>query len=174
MQIKPKQTMAHNKLLLLYLLDSAQMRLNELQLIRIMDELGFMQFFDMQECLFELSQNNHITETTTPQGTTYCITEAGSKLVYVLQNDLRHSFREAIQTYITANKSELEKESQYVGEFIKLSDSEYRVTLKVLEHDRTVFEINLLMYSKRDAQIMTEKWRDHAVELYQEVLSRLV
>ena len=42
MKVKPKQTMAHNKLLLLYLLEKSGMALSELQLVRIMTELSFM------------------------------------------------------------------------------------------------------------------------------------
>ena len=39
MKVKPKQTMAHNKLLLIYLLEKSGMALSELQLVRIMTDL---------------------------------------------------------------------------------------------------------------------------------------
>ncbi len=48
MKVKPKQTMAHNKLLLLYLLEKSGMALSELQLVRIMTELSFMGVFRSQ------------------------------------------------------------------------------------------------------------------------------
>ncbi|MEG2202506.1 MAG: DUF4364 family protein, partial [Christensenellaceae bacterium] len=158
---------------LLYLLDRSNMGLSELQIVRIMDELGLLSYFDLKECIFELEQNNHIIANPTPQTLLYSISEKGSAMLNVLVEDLRLSFRTSIDEYLQKNKSELEKESQLIGEFIKLSENEYRVTLKVLEQNRTVFEINLIVYSKTQAQQMVEQWRSKAVSLYQELFMQL-
>ena len=50
MQIRPKQTLANNKLLLLYLLYKSDIALSELQIVRILSELSFMSYFD-QMCI---------------------------------------------------------------------------------------------------------------------------
>ena len=173
MQIKPKQTMANNKLLLLYLLDKSEIGLSELQLVRIFGELSFMGYFDLKECMFELEQGHHIYSKQTPQCVTYGITEKGSRMLDVLLSDLRLSFRERIDAYLEKHSGELKMESQLAGEMIKLSESEYRVILKVLEEDRTVFELSCIVYSKESAQTMLENWRSNAVSLYKDVLTRL-
>ena len=173
MQIKPKQTMAHNKLLLLYLLQKSGMALSELQLVRIMAELSFMGYFDLKECIFELEQGGHLYSKMTPQNTVYGITEAGENMLNVLVNDLRLSFRETVDAYLKEHRGELELESQLVGENIKLSQNEYRVILKVLEHDRTIFEINSIVYSKTEAQNIVDNWRKNAVNIYKDVILRL-
>ena len=173
MQIKPKQTLAHNKLLLLYLLQKSGMALSELQLVRIMAELSFMGYFDLKECIFELEQGGHLYSKMTPQNTVYGITEAGENMLNVLVNDLRLSFRETVDAYLKEHRGELELESQLVGEYIKLSQNEYRVILKVLEHDRTIFEINSIVYSKTEAQNIVDNWRKNAVNIYKDVILRL-
>ncbi|WP_066684088.1 DUF4364 family protein [Christensenella intestinihominis] len=173
MKVKPKQTMAHNKLLLLYLLEKSGMALSELQLVRIMTELSFMGYFDLKECIFELEQGGHIYSRTTPQNTVYGITDAGINMLDVLVNDLRLSFRETVDAYLKEHRSELELESQLVGEYIKLAQNEYRVILKVLEHDRTIFEINSIVYSKQEAQKIVDNWRKNAVSIYKDVVLRL-
>ena len=173
MQIKPKQTMANNKLLLLYLLNKSDIPLSELRLVRIFSDLSFMGYFDLKECMFELEQNRHISSRSTPQSVVYSITEKGANMLRVLCEDLRLSFREGIDKYLEAHSSELKMESQLVGEMIKLSSSEYRVILKVLEEDRTVFELNCIVYSKDAAQTMLDNWRANAVSLYKDVLMRL-
>ena len=75
MEVKPKQSMAHNKLLLLYLLKNGNLELSELQMVRIMSELSFMGYFDLKECMFELEQNGHIYSKPTSQTIVYGITE---------------------------------------------------------------------------------------------------
>lgn len=173
MKVKPKQSMAHNKLLLLYLLKQSEMALSELQLVRIMTELSFMGYFDLKECVFELTQSGHIRGRVTPQSTSYEITANGVNMLEVLKNDLRLSFREAVDAYLREHRAELEMESQFVGEYIKLSQNEYRVILKILEHDRTIFEINSLVYSKGEAQKIIENWPKNAISVYKDVTLRL-
>jgi hypothetical protein len=172
-EVKPKQSMAHNKLLLLYLLKNGNLELSELQMVRIMSELSFMGYFDLKECMFELEQNGHIYSKPTSQTIVYGITENGANMLEVLQNDLRLSFRDTIDEYLQKNKTTLEMESQLIGEFIKLSDNEFRVILKVLEHDRTIFEINSIVYSKTEAQSIVDHWPRNAIPIYKDVILRL-
>ena len=94
-------------------------------------------------------------------------------MLNVLVSDLRLSFRETVDAYLKEHRSELELESQLVGEYIKLAQNEYRVILKVLEHDRTIFEINSIVYSKTEAQKIVDNWRKNAVSIYKDVVLRL-
>ena len=84
--------MAHNKLLLLYLLQKSGMALSELQLVRIMAEFSFMGYFDLKECIFELEQGGHLYPKTTPQNIVYGITEAGENMLNVLLDDFAFLF----------------------------------------------------------------------------------
>jgi len=173
--MKPRrsQTMAQNKLLMLYLLNRSEMELSELQIMRLMDELGLMSYFDLKECLFELQQNGHIYMSETPQAALYAITGSGKNIADVLGNDLRLSARKAVDTYLDTNRDKLKMEAHYVAEYIKISGSEYRVIMKVLEEGMTILEISIIVYSREEAQAMTEKWKDKAVDIYKELLGRL-
>ncbi|MEG0257862.1 MAG: DUF4364 family protein [Christensenella sp.] len=173
MEVKPKQSMAHNKLLLLYLIKHSCMELSELQLLRIMTELSLMGYFDLKECIFELEQCLHIYSKTTPQNTSYGITNLGAEILEVFSNDLRLSFRETIDEYLKEHRTELEMESQFISDFLKLSDNEYRVTLKIMEHYRTIFEIDLLVYSKTEAERITDNWSKNALSVYKELILHL-
>ena len=173
MTVKPKQTIAQNKLILLYLLRSGAMQFSELQLMRIASELTLMSYFDLKESLFELVQNDHATQIVTPNSILYEATENGLRIVDVMENDIRLSFREAIDSYLEKHRDALKKESQFVAEYIKLPNNEYRVILKVLEKNATVFEINVIVYSKDEAKTLIRNWKDNAVSLYKDILLRL-
>ncbi len=181
MGLKAKNSMAQHKLLLLYLLNTNPHRpeeqgghdrlmLTELQIMRIMDELELMSYFDLKECLFELKENRDINAGATPQGMMYSITEKGSDIINVMLEELHLSSRNAVRDYLVQNNDELKKESQYISEYIKLRENEYRVTLKVLEQNSTIFEINVVVYSKQQAQHISEKWKDRAVDIYRDMM----
>lgn len=174
MDIKPKQTVAQNKLLLLYLLKRSSVALSELQIVRIMSELDLMRYFDIKENLLEMEQNGDITPRPAAQTAVYGVTEKGDHMLAALMSDLRTSYREAIDDYLLANKAALEKESQFVGEYMRLGENEYRVVLKVLEEHRTTFEVDVIVYTKDDAKRMVERWSENAVSIYKSVISQLV
>jgi len=169
----PTEMIAHNKLIILYLLKKSDMDLSELQIMRIMDELSLMRYFDLKESIFELEQNGHIYSSAMPQALLYGITEAGLNIINVLENDLRLSFRNSIDDYLHLNKNELKKESQYKSDYIKIGDGEYRVALKVLEKSSVIFEINVVVYSRDEAEYMVSKWQDNAVAVYKDLLIKL-
>ena len=173
MRVSPKQTMTHNKLLLLYLLAKSDIQLSELQIMRISNELEFMGYFDLKECVFELTQNDHIQEISTPHGVLYRITDQGREIVRVLETDVRQSFRRAIDDYLRDNKPSLFKESRFIGEHLKLRDGEYRVSLKALEKNEPVFEINLIVPTRDEARAMVDGWTENAVSVYQDIVLKL-
>jgi len=174
MDIKPKQNIAQNKLLLLYLLKQSSVALSELQMVRIMGELDLIRYFDLKESLFELEQNGEVVPRATTQAVVYGVTEKGARMLSVLMGDMRTSYRDAIDDYLRTNRAALEKESQFIGEYMRLGENEYRVVLKVLEENRTTFEIDLIVYSKEDAKKMVERWGENAVSIYKSVLSQLI
>lgn len=178
MTIKPQATMAQNKLLLLYLLNAGSgkqdgLLLSELQIMRIMEELGFMHYFDLKECLFELLQDRRIKEVVTPRAVLYGITQSGGNIIEALEDDLRLSLRRGVDEYLSRNRGELEKESQFIGEYLKLGENEYRVVLKVLEKSVTIFEVSLIVYSRDEARKIAENWKDNAVAIYKDLILKL-
>ncbi len=173
MAINPVQTIAQNKLLLLYLLCNCGVELSELQVMRIMSELDCMQYFDLKESLFELEQNNQIYSHPSSRSPLYGVTPSGKQMIEVLKKDLRLSLRNEIDEYLKTHREELKKESQLVGRYIKLGESEYRVTLNILEQDLAVFELNITVYSREQAQEMVNKWKDNAISLYKDITARL-
>jgi len=173
MASKQAQAVAHNKLLMLYLLDKSRMELSEFQIIRLMDEMRFMSYFDLRECLFELEQNGNIYLNATPRAALYGITESGKNIITVLEKELRLSARKAIDQYLHENKDRLKMETHYVAEYIKIGGEEYRVIMKVLEKSMTILEINIIVFSREEARVMAEKWKDNAVDVYKELLAKL-
>lgn len=163
MQIK---AIAQNKLLILYLLKTIGMQLSELQILRIVSENGWLNYFDLKECMFELIESRLIEQRETPGGVFYAITEQGCSTVFYLEKELPASVRKAIDEYCEKSREELRLETELVADYIKIDEGEYKVMLKVLENQVPVFELSLMTYSQASAESFISKWKTTAPKIY--------
>jgi len=160
------EAIAQNKLLILYLLKSINIQLSELQILRIVSENGWLNYFDLKECLFELIEGRLVEQRETPNGTFYSITELGQDTVFYLEKELPESQRKAIDAYCDANRDALRLETELSADYIKIDEGEYRVMLKILENQLPVFELNLITWSKNSAEAVIHRWKDVAPAIY--------
>ena len=163
MQIK---AIAQNKLLILYLLKTINIHLSELQILRIVTDNNWLNYFDLKECMFELIESNLVDQRETPSGVFYSITELGCTTLFHLEKELLSSQRKAIDKYCEENRDELRLETELFAEYIKIDEGEYKVMLKVLENQIPVFELNLITWSQSSAEAFIKKWRDAAPKIY--------
>jgi hypothetical protein len=167
------EAIAQNKLLILYLLNSINLQLSELQILRIVTENGWLNYFDMKESLFELTESNLIEQRETPNGTFFVISQLGQNTLSYLKKDLRNSWRIAIDEYCLHNRADLLLETELFADYIKIDENEYKVMLKVLENQVPVFELTLVTYSKSSAQAFIDKWKSVAPAIYKNTFTTL-
>jgi len=165
----PKQ-MAQNKLIILYLFSKLKFRADQFQLMKINAENSLMNFFDLMECLFEMCESKLIEEIQTADSKYYTITKQGEQTLEIFKTELLMSTQKKIDAYCDEKLSELKLESETRGDFIKIRDDEYLITLKITENNSKVFEINLTVCSNRDANRIIENWQKNSLHTYQCVL----
>ena len=164
----------HPKLTILYLFKTLDITLNEFQLVRVLTENDWANYFDIKESLAELSDVGMLLRQETPNGIFYQITEAGKESLSHFYKDILHSVRERVRQYCAVNRDDLSRESELFSDYIKLDDDEYRVTLRILEKTKTVFEVNLTAYSKEQAETMIKNWPDAASVIYKSAYTELI
>lgn len=167
------EAIAQNKLLVLYLLKTINIQLSELQILRIVTDNGWLSYFDLKECMFELIENQLVDERDTPSGTFYSITEHGCTTVFYLEKELPASLRKKIDTYCEKNRNDLRLETELHADYIKIDEGEYKVMLKVLENQVPVFELNLITYSQASAEAFISKWKNAAPIIYKNTYDSL-
>lgn len=167
------EAIAQNKLLILYLLKSINIQLSELQILRIVSENSWLNYFDLKECMFELMENRLVDQRDTPNGLFYSITELGGETVFYLEKELPASVRKAVDTYCEANRADLRLETELFADYLKIDEGEYKVMLKVLENQVPVFELNLVTYSQTSAEAFIKKWKNVAPHIYKSTYDKL-
>jgi mRNA-degrading endonuclease RelE of RelBE toxin-antitoxin system len=171
--MKQEKRITQNKLILLYLLQSINIRLSEIQIFRIVSEKNWINYFDLRECLFEMTQTSMVETHDTLNGKFYSISEVGRTTLSFFKKELLASLRKEIEDFCENNRVELKFETSLFADYIRVAEGEYRVTLKVLENENTIFEINMTVYSKPDAEKCIANWRSKATELYKHTFNLL-
>jgi len=167
------EAIAQNKLLILYLLRSINISLSEMQILRVVTENGWINYFDMKECMFELIESKLVEERETPAGTFYTISELGRNTLFYFEKELLSSLRKSIDAYCEANRNDLRLETELSADYVRIDEGEYKVMLKVLENQIPVFELNLNTYSKDSAEAFIKRWKEVAPRIYKSTYDSL-
>jgi len=173
MDIKPIDTPEESKLLILYLFNEIDFELNDLQVLRVFVDLDIMNYFDLMNYLGELTSGEMLAEKELPTGKFLSITPKGKDIISEFKNDIRNSYRVRISEYCGRHKADMQAESQFVGEYYRLDQNEYRVILKIMDPHVTVFEMDIKVFSKDDAMHAISNWRKNAPRIYKTVFELL-
>lgn len=163
---KKELTHAENKILILYLLNELDIKLKDDQIIRILCENEWMSYFDYKRCMIALTENHMIDENQFINGLFYNINDIGKSTLEYFTKELPFSLRTKIKDYCKENKDDLECEARIFAEYYAIGDDEYKVIMKIMENNITIFEIDLLAYSQASAQKYIDAWKKRANELF--------
>ena len=143
---------AKNKIVLLYLLETAGFRLMDEQLIVAADDNGLMAYLDLQVALADLVENSLVEKSVSINGTFYAITELGKSMLEFFASDIPYSVRQRIQAYMEANRERFALEGRICTEYVQVGEDQFRVNLRLLENDVPVFALSFLAASKEEAE----------------------
>ena len=165
---------AENKVLLLFFAEKVRRPVNSMQLTRIMLEHRFMNYFHMQQCLYELSVNGYLTAERHEGTDRYAITPEGSRILDLFGGLLPEGIRNRLLSGIAEIRSGLLRETAVTADMILLTEDEWQVTLRITEEDVPLFETCLSVGSRDDARLLCRNWREQATSLYPQVISLLL
>ena len=163
-----------SKLVILFLFNTLNITLNEHQIVRILTNQDWANYFDIKTHLFELTETEMLSKRETPHGVFYAITASGKACINLFFKDIMLSTREKITAFCKANLDELNREADLFSDYIMVSDTEFRVTLKILEDTQPTFELDLLVYSKDEAETLIKNWTSGAKNIYRHIYTELM
>ena len=163
---------ALNKLIVLLILKEIEMPLTIAQITDIVLQNNLINYFDLQQCLQELEETNMIIRSENKQ--TYSVTEMGIKTISVFMTRIPSDILELIKRYALQNKDIIRLETQVFANYIKKSETEYIVTLKVIEKDITLIELNLNVVSANQAKLICKKWKESYYQVYDQIMNTLI
>lgn len=163
---------AMNKLIILLILKEMNFPLSKAQITDIVLQNNLINYFDMQQCLQELEESKMIEKVENKER--YTNTQIGQQTLSALLPRIPKDIVDLIKKYAIKNKDNIKLETQVFASYIKKSDTEYIVILKVVEKDITLIELKLNVVSANQAKQICTKWKQSYFQVYDQVMNILI
>lgn len=166
-------TLAENKVLILYLLSIMDKPINNDALYRLVLSIQEMNYFYFQQFLLDLKSDDYIIGYDKENNEVYEITENGRNTLNLTLDMLPGIIKMKVDTTVKGELREIQNESGVRAEFIPLSEVEFIVKCKIIENNVTIFEIQTLATSREQAIRIVKNWEENTGEIYPRVIQML-
>lgn len=168
------EELASNKLLILYVLNKINMDLTNSQITQVVLETEIMNYFSLQQFLSQLMESKFLTTYKESDREYYSITQKGLEILEYFLSRIPDNITTKIDDYITFNKENLLSDTQVKSSFVKQSDREFIVNLKVIENQSSLIDLNLNVSSEKQAKLICNNWKKNASYMYAEIIDLLI
>ncbi|RDY25271.1 DUF4364 family protein [Romboutsia weinsteinii] len=168
------QELAYHKLLILYILDKIKMDLTNSQITQVILETEMMNYFSLQQLLSQLMESKFLTIYKDSNREYYSLTQKGLETLEYFLSRLPENITKRIDEYITSNKENLLADTQVKSSFVKQSNNEFIVNLRVIENQANLIDLNLNVSSEKQAKLICNNWKNNASYMYAEVIDLLI
>lgn len=168
------ETLAENKVLILYILDSVNKPITNDALYSIVTSAIDLNYFYFQQFLLDLIASKYVVCYTKETQDVYELTTAGKTTLDLTLDILPGIIKLKVDTNLKSNIERFENAQSIVAEYIPKSENEYDVQCKIVESNEVIFEIRTLAYSREQAQNIVNNWKTNAANLYPQLLEVLL
>jgi predicted transcriptional regulator/septum formation topological specificity factor MinE len=162
------------KLILLYIIQSVDIPLNNLELTNVVLDCQLMNYFIMQQLLNDLIEDKSIIHASVDDRRIYTLASEGKETLDYFIDRIPIGRKKRIDEYLKNLKPEIQKKVRIISEYVPVSETEYVVNLKAREHSFNLINIDITTGSKKDARLICENWDKNSDSIYQEIVSSLL
>ena len=167
------ETLAENKVLILYALEKANKPLTNDVLYKIVVAAVDMNYFYFQQFMLDLINVGYIFSFKKENQNLYQITEAGQRTLDLTLDLLPGIIKLKADTNLKSILDSSEEEQSIVAEYTPLSENHYNIVCKVVENNETVFEVKTFAGSREQAKEIVDNWQNNASVIYPKILDIL-
>ncbi len=171
--LSDSETLAENKVLILYILSSSNKPITNDALYSIVTSATDLNYFYFQQFLLDLIDVKYVSCYKKETQDVYEITDSGKETLALTLDILPGIIKLKVDTNFKQNMESIENDQSVVAEYTPLSENEYEVRCKITENGEIVFDIKTYAYSRDQAQNIVSNWKQHASTLYPEILGIL-
>ena len=166
--------LAENKLILLYFLNKLNMPISSLQVIKIILENKFMNYFLLQQNLQELCENGLLECGLVDGKTFYSLTSRGKQILSYFCGYIPVGIKARIDNTVSELRKNIRNETMIKADYTVESEDKYTVSCKVLEDDFPLISLEITVGTKNDARTICNNWEKHSEQIYSEIISSLI
>ena len=168
------ETLMLYKLIVLYILDKVDFPLTNVQLTNFILEKEYTNYFNIQQAISELIDDNYISTETIRNSSLYQITESGKETLSFFSHSISQAIRDDIDAYLKEHKYSLRNEVSTLADYYEHKKDEYITRLRVMEGESAIIELKLSVPTEREANLICNNWRNRSSDIYAYVISSLI
>lgn len=164
------ETLAENKVLILYILNKVNKPITNDSLYKLVLSALDINYFYFQQFLLDLIQNKYIVHFQKETGGVYEITESGKNTLALTMDLLPGIIKLKADMNLKKELEIAEEEYSVVAEYTPRSENNYIVFCKIIENSETIFEVKTFAGSRENAKEIVDNWKENAESIYPEIL----
>lgn len=165
--------LAENKLLVLYVIKSLRQPISKTQLTEIILENNFINYFTLQQYISELETAEFVEYIEKNDKKLITITSSGDNVLSIFNDRISPIKRDIIDNYISSTIDNIKKELTISSDYTIDKNNSFIVTLKALEDESLLIELQVSVPSKKQASSLCTRWKENPSEIYTNIINTL-
>lgn len=162
------------KLMILYTLSRVNFPLTNGQLTVFILEKGYTNYFNIQQVISQLLDDNFISVHTIRNSSLYRITESGLETLRLFDHMISQGIKDDIENYLKDNKYELREEVSTPADYYQIKKGEFGAHLSVIERSTPIIDLTLVVTTEEEAIKICNNWKDKCSDVYSYLMSSLL
>lgn len=158
------------KVIALYLLNRAGGSLSNAHICEFFVSKNYTDYFSTLSVIGDLGNSGLIDTDETHNTTVYTINESGMETLSALKDKLSTTTKEEVEEYLKANEISLKETKELKSYYDKASMGGFVVTLKLLEENVTLLDVNLHVGSEIQAKSICTNWKNNYEKVYESLM----
>ena len=166
-------SLAENKVLILYILNKINREITDSDLLKIISSINNINYFYFRDLLVDLVESKLVGTYTKEEQNVYEITPEGNNSLELTIDMLPGIIKLKADNVFKQELFEIADEESISAEYIPESENDYTVKCKIVENNKTIFEVKIFAGSNDQARKISDNWRKNAKDIYPKIMNLL-
>lgn len=166
-------SLAENKVLILYTLNTIKRELQNNDLFKIVSAINDINYFYFSDILEDLVSSKLIATYTKDEHKFYEITSEGKNSLELTLDILPGIIKLKADNLFQKELSSIAEEQSITADYIPEDETNYTVKCKIVENNKILFEFKTFAGSNEQAKRIADNWKNNANEIYPQIMSLL-
>ena len=165
--------LAENKVLMLYIINSMTDDFTDNDLFKMVAEINDINYFYFSDILDDLINSKLVETYTKDEQKLLEITDKGKQSLELTIDILPGILKLKTDNVLKNRISIVSDEKAVTAEYIPESETDYTVKCKIVENNKTIFEVRTCAGSNENAKYISDNWKQNAYTIYPKILDLL-
>lgn len=166
-------SLAENKVLILYTLSTINREFTSSDLFKIISSINNINYFYFSDILGDLVDSKLVGSYTKDEQEVFEITREGKNSLDLTLDVLPGIVKLKADKTFQEELPLISGEQAISAEYIPESEKDYTVKCKIVENNKTIFEVKTFAGSNEQAKRIADNWRNNASTIYPQIINLL-